>query len=89
MPRVEIFKMPSGTEYIIHDVNAENIIIGRARFSGNVKVNESMGVEGFGDQSLLEDIEDDKSDSAEMLIPRSPPSFCPPSFGVTFELTIV
>jgi len=87
VPRVEIFKMPSGTEYIIHDVNADNIVIGRARFSGNVKVNESMGLEGFGDNTLLDELEDDKFDGANhevgSVIPRSPPSFYPPSFGVT------
>lgn len=87
VPRVEIFKMPSGTEYIIHDVNADNIVIGRARFSGNVKVNESIGVEGFGGKSLLDLLDDDGSDSLDSevlsVIPRSPPSFYPPSFGVT------
>jgi glyoxylase-like metal-dependent hydrolase (beta-lactamase superfamily II) len=74
--------MPSGTEYIIHDVNSDNIVIGRARFSGNVKVNESMGVEGFGDTSILDE-EEDSFREARSLIPKAPPSFCPPSFGVT------
>ena len=82
--RVEIFKMPSGTEYIIHDVNDDNIVIGRARFSGNVKVNEGMGVEGFGDSSMLDDDEEDDSNrEAGFLSPKVPPSFYPPSFGVT------
>ena len=87
VPRVEIFKMPSGTEYIIHDINEDNIVIGRARFSGSVKVNESMGVEGFGGVDDNEELDDDKFDGAtsniDSLIPRSPPSFYPPSFGVT------
>jgi len=86
VPRVEIFKMPSGTEYIIHDVNSDNIVIGRARFSGNVKVNE-FNIEGFGDTSIPDELEDDKLDGATRevgsLIPKSPPSFYPPSFGVT------
>jgi len=83
--RVEIFKMPSGTEYIIHDVNAENIVIGRARFSGNVKVNEAMGVEGFGDGSLLDDDDYEDASISDMrsIITKAPPSFYPPSFGVT------
>ncbi|KAG7361520.1 metallo-beta-lactamase superfamily protein [Nitzschia inconspicua] len=91
VPRVEIFKMPSGTEYIIHDVNEHNVIIGKARFSGHVKVSESMSVEGFGGQSILSN--NKKSVNAKVdesfdltdspMIPRAPPSFHPPSFGVT------
>jgi hypothetical protein len=99
--RVEIFKMPSGTEYIIHDVDDKNNIIGKARFSGHVKVSESMSVEGFGGQSILDDVEvpADGSKSAEKgddddsfcssdakdspMIPKPPPTFHPPSFGVT------
>jgi len=83
--RVEIFKMPSGTEYIIHDVNADNIVIGRARFSGSVKVNEAMGVEGFGDPSMLDDDEDDDASALAYgsILTKAPPSFYPPSFGVT------
>ena len=34
--RVEIFKMASGLEYIIHDVDENNHIIGRARFNGHI-----------------------------------------------------
>jgi len=82
VPRVEIFKMPSGTDYIIHDVNSDNIVIGRARFSGNVKVNESIGVEGFGEKSMLDEFEDSNREVGS-LIPKAPPSFYPPSFGVT------
>eukprot|EP00535_Pseudo-nitzschia_heimii_P006923 CAMPEP_0197189262 /NCGR_PEP_ID=MMETSP1423-20130617/19463_1 /TAXON_ID=476441 /ORGANISM="Pseudo-nitzschia heimii, Strain UNC1101" /LENGTH=1386 /DNA_ID=CAMNT_0042641321 /DNA_START=116 /DNA_END=4279 /DNA_ORIENTATION=+ len=86
VPRVEIFKMPSGTEYIIHDVNADNIVIGRARFSGSVKVNESIGLEGFGDKSLLDELDDIKDHTTQesgSVAPKLPPSFYPPSFGVT------
>lgn len=54
-PRVEIFKMPGGTEYILHDVNEKNKIIGKARLSGHVKVSESMSVDGFGGHSFLDD----------------------------------
>ncbi|KAL3921111.1 MAG: hypothetical protein SGILL_002921 [Bacillariaceae sp.] len=86
VPRVEIFKMPSGTEYIIHDIDENNVIIGKARFSGHVKVSESMSVEGFGGHSILD--EDEKADESfdvrdSPIIPRAPPSFHPPSFGVT------
>lgn len=88
VPRVEVFKMPSGTEYIIHDVDENNVIIGRSRFSGHVKVSESMSVEGFGGRSILDEPGDRASnESFDMknspMVPRSPPSFYPPSFGVT------
>ena len=84
VPRVEVFKMPSGTEYIIHDIDENNVIIGKARFSGHVKVSESMSVEGFGGRSILDDPEDHSFNlSGSALIPKSPPSFYPPSFGVT------
>jgi glyoxylase-like metal-dependent hydrolase (beta-lactamase superfamily II) len=102
VPRVEIFKMPGGTEYIIHDVDENNKIIGKARFSGHVKVSELMSVDGFGGHSILDDVgpncrksksfaeERDLSSSADLerwlneperILP--PPSFHPPSFGVT------
>lgn len=45
--RVEIFKMPGGTEYVIHDVDENGIIVGKARFSGTVKVPDEIAVEGF------------------------------------------
>lgn len=45
--RVEIFKMPGGTEYVIHDVDKNGIIIGKARFSGTVRVPDEIAVEGF------------------------------------------
>jgi glyoxylase-like metal-dependent hydrolase (beta-lactamase superfamily II) len=94
IPRVEIFKMPSGTEYILHDIDMNNNIIGKARFSGHLKVSESMSVDGFGGRSFLDDAEevidddagDDHADRLEKkapLIPRAPPTFHAPSFGVT------
>lgn len=104
VPRVEIFKLPSATEYIIHDIDENNHIIGKARFSGHVKVSESMSVEGFGDHSILDDIkavsdankvaaeekagkDDDSYDSDDVnqsqMLASTPPTFCPPSFGVT------
>jgi glyoxylase-like metal-dependent hydrolase (beta-lactamase superfamily II) len=95
-PRVEIFKMPSGTEYILHDIDVNNNIIGKARFSGHLKVSESMSVDGFGGHSFLDDVHaeqdatdedlgDDHADRLEKMaapIPR-PPTFHAPSFGVT------
>lgn len=94
VPRVEIFKMPSGTEYIVHDVDVNNVIIGKARFSGRVKVSESMSVEGFAGQSLdgksqdgaKSDEEDDSLNEDDFLrssVLVSPPTFHPPSFGLT------
>ena len=72
IPRVEIFKMPSGTEYILHDIDENNEIIGKARFPGHVKVSESMSVDGFGGHSILDDMkvgEDaKKATSAEAII---------------------
>jgi glyoxylase-like metal-dependent hydrolase (beta-lactamase superfamily II) len=95
VPLVEIFKMPGGTEYIVHDVDENNIIIGKARFSGHVKVSESMRVDGFGGLSITDEDEDDPSPKPEFQLERSPrlstpvkskrqmKSFHPPSFGVT------
>jgi glyoxylase-like metal-dependent hydrolase (beta-lactamase superfamily II) len=92
--RVEIFKMPDGTEYIMHDINEANVIVGRARFSGHVRVSESMSVDGFGGKPLNveqsdddeEENSDDEDESDESgTIPQAvlPPTFHPPSFGVT------
>jgi len=94
--RVEIFKMPGGTEYILHDIDENNTIVGKARFSGHVRVSESLCIDGFGGQSVIDVAKDDEEwdnseDEEEMIsspktaIPRSvlPPTFHPPSFGVT------
>eukprot|EP00980_Cylindrotheca_fusiformis_P005980 scaffold1278_cov191-Cylindrotheca_fusiformis.AAC.5 len=104
VPRVEIFKMASGLEYIIHDIDENNHIIGRARFNGHIKVSEMMSVEGFsgssthGDTHTIADAkkvvkkdannaDDDSFSSSEFYesptVPLGPPSFHPPSFGVT------
>jgi len=53
--RVEIFKMPSGTDYILHDIDENNIIVGKVRFSGNVQVSEGIsviGLDGYEQQSF-------------------------------------
>ena len=92
--RVEIFKLLGGaeSEYVMHDVDENNIIIGRIKFSGIFRVSESLSVTGFGG-----DQEDDGADekkgrrSDSVLSQRStniqgsvlPPTFYPPSFGVT------
>lgn len=101
--RVEVFKMPGGTEYVIHDVDDNGIIIGKARFSGTVKVPDEIAVEGFMAPEGLDDgasdtpvdieigatIETRSNDGAStgdlFTIPKAviPPTFHPPSFGVT------
>lgn len=101
--RVEIFKMPGGTEYILHDIDENNHIVGKARFSGHVRVSESMGVDGFGGRSMIsmddtpegideegsvdlaELAEEEEAEGNKSSIPGSvlPPTFHPPSFGVT------
>lgn len=96
VPRVEIFKMPGGTEYIVHDIDEHNFIVGKARISGHVKVSEQMSVEGFGGHSILDDVDeaenenggdDDDVDSFDQGISvkkqELPRTFHPPSFGVT------
>lgn len=98
VPRVEIFKMPGGTEYIIHDIDVENFIVGKARFSGHVKVSEAMSVDGFGGHSIMDDLGPNAKkqqsvpsfdvDSSERsyridTLADSPKTFYPPSFGVT------
>lgn len=105
--RVEIFKMPSGTDYVLHDIDENNIIIGKVRFSGNVQVSEGIsviGLDGEEQQSAslrqlkLEtestvsssdgcDDDDVNNDSGSSITPFTapvlPPTFHPPSFGVT------
>uniref|UniRef100_A0A7S1VRY0 Metallo-beta-lactamase domain-containing protein n=1 Tax=Grammatophora oceanica TaxID=210454 RepID=A0A7S1VRY0_9STRA len=95
--RVEIFKMTGGTEYIIHDVDENNIIVGKARFSGTVRVPDEMAVEGFLAKADVEEEYDEEEVEEEQ--PQEPgdgsasltrlpkavaaPTFHPPSFGVT------
>jgi len=86
--RVEIFKMAGGTEYIIHDVDKNGIIIGKAQISGTVKVPDAISVEGFLSPECSTVARQGESD---MLLNSSthiqrliqPPTFHPPSFGVT------
>ncbi len=75
--RVEIFKMPSGTDYVVHDIDENNTIVGKARFSGNVRVSEGISVIG---------LDEDKSSGTENESDHptvNPPTFHPPSFGLT------
>jgi hypothetical protein len=97
--RVEIFKMAGGTEYIIHDVDKDNIIVGKARFSGTVRVPDEISVEGFiapddtdysCDDSTSAQGDDDQHIGRGIMaapneIPHNVgrPTFHPPSFGVT------
>jgi glyoxylase-like metal-dependent hydrolase (beta-lactamase superfamily II) len=77
--RVEVFKMPSGTDYVIHDIDESNTIVGKARFSGHVRVSEGISVIG------LDSYDDKESESEKESISPAivPPTFHPPSFGVT------
>lgn len=81
--RVEILKSLGGSEYILHDINEQNVIIGKARFSGNVRVSASLVVHGFG--TAAETTEESLLRRVSKTIPRNvnPPTFYPPSFGVT------
>lgn len=87
--RVEIFKMPGAAEYIIHDIDQNNTIVGRGRFSGSIRVSANLSVHGFGESteahgSIHSPIKSMKRYSSDS-IPRHvlPPTFHPPSFGVT------
>jgi len=98
-PRVEIFKMPGGTEYIIHDIDENNKIIGKARIAGHVKVSEAMSVDGFGGHDFILDVmvppnlppaNADQTETSDKITSWKskvdtgpPPTFHPPSFGVT------
>lgn len=82
--------MAGGTEYIIHDIDENNIIIGKARISGTVRVPDELSLEGFmssespraEDTSQIFDSNNDFSPVAYR--PKTvAPTFHPPSFGVT------
>jgi glyoxylase-like metal-dependent hydrolase (beta-lactamase superfamily II) len=79
VPRVEIFRMPGGSEYYIHDVDENNIIVGKLRFSGTVRIPDKIAVEGFspGLDCVPSAI------GGEISSPLPTPTFHPPSFGVT------
>jgi Metallo-beta-lactamase superfamily len=97
VPRSEIFKMPgSGTEYVIHDIDKDNTIIGKARLKGDVRVPEKISVEGFCSASVVPQatsLDDEGSTSSlgmshteisfspQRLMPKA--LFHPPSFGLT------
>lgn len=101
VPRVEVFKMPGGSEYVIHDIDINNKIIGRARIAGNVRVSDSMSVEGFEylkkvpqhyllsthkEETIGEDQNNDSRSLCGSIYDDGnalPPTFHPPSFGVT------
>ena len=85
--RVEIFKMPSGTDYVLHDIDENNVIVGKARFSGNVRVSEGIGVIGLDEEKKEVEEKGDLLDgTSKMPMPMGMPpvpTFNPPSFGVT------
>lgn len=88
--RVEIFKMAGGTEYIIHDVNKDNIIIGKARISGTVRVPDELSLEGFMSNESFHTDEQGYTYDDDCTAKHEPaslktvaPTFHPPSFGVT------
>jgi hypothetical protein len=97
--------MTGGTEYIVHDIDENNTIVGKIRFSGTVRVPDEIAVEGFSlndaeDVFLEEDDAHENENDANAIsdqteesdiknirlsisTPVSPPTFHPPSFGVT------
>ena len=85
--------MTGGTEYIVHDIDENNTIVGKIRFSGTVRVPDEIAVEGFSlndaeDVFLEEDADENENDDIKNIrlsisTPVSPPTFHPPSFGVT------
>eukprot|EP00980_Cylindrotheca_fusiformis_P029435 scaffold23476_cov125-Cylindrotheca_fusiformis.AAC.3 len=87
-PRVEIFKMAGGTEYIVHDVDEKNIIIGKARFSGTVQTPDELEVQGFiSNEAVKEsdymDYTDEELKEQDEKTSPVQSTFHPPSFGVT------
>lgn len=82
MKRIEIFKEEAGTSYIIHDINEDNIIVGKLEFDGHVRVSESMGIDGF-DKHKKEFVETLSASGRGRRMSLPPPTFFPPSFGVT------
>jgi glyoxylase-like metal-dependent hydrolase (beta-lactamase superfamily II) len=89
--RVEIFKMAGGTEYIVHDVDEHNIIIGKARFSGTVRVPDKRAVRELlcpGEASVQKPLINGCLGIESVHVMQrhgesSVKSFHPPSFGVT------
>jgi glyoxylase-like metal-dependent hydrolase (beta-lactamase superfamily II) len=87
VPRVEIFKMPGASEYVVHDVDSSNYIVGKARFSGAAEVPDELAVEGFLDSDVSSETSrphaSEPSEAQAISVPRTVQSFYPPSFGVT------
>ena len=59
--------MTGGTEYIVHDIDENNTIVGKIRFSGTVRVPDEIAVEGFSlhdaeDVFLEEDADENEND---------------------------
>ena len=96
--RVEIFKMPGGSDYIIHDIDENNNIIGKACISGNVHIPESIAVVGYPVLSEFDNSSKSSESSDELhstndeignilesqlFNPETVPTFHAPSFGVT------
>jgi len=90
--RVEIYQVTGGTEYIVHDIDENNVIVGKAKITSNVKLPESMSVAGFGSNDQLNagsSTSDQNSVCSEGTMVGGgskstlPPTFYPPSFGVT------
>jgi glyoxylase-like metal-dependent hydrolase (beta-lactamase superfamily II) len=81
VPRVEVFRMPGGAEYVLHDIDESNVIVGKARFNGTVRVPDEIAVEGF----LSSEAAGAPSDfeGLEVKLERPLRTFHPPSFGVT------
>jgi glyoxylase-like metal-dependent hydrolase (beta-lactamase superfamily II) len=89
VPRVEIFKMPGASEYVVHDVDVNNYIVGKARLGGAVEVPDEMAVEGFLDSNEASEANHPQEGlsltrtNASLTLPRRALPFYPPSFGVT------
>jgi glyoxylase-like metal-dependent hydrolase (beta-lactamase superfamily II) len=87
--RVEIFKMAGGTEYIVHDVDEKNFIVGKARFSGTVRVPDKRAVRELlcsGEAPVPQECDCLGIESVEVIQRHSECSektFHAPSFGVT------
>lgn len=77
--------MPSGTDYVLHDIDENNVIVGKARFSGNVRVSEGISVIGLDDDKKTAEADEGNllEGSSLLSLPMAIPTFNPPSFGVT------
>ena len=83
--RVEIFRMTGGTEYVLHDINDEGIIVGKAQISGHLSIPKSLLLGGFDDaeeqSGSPESWRDSISSSGSTNF--SSTRFHPPTFGIT------